>query len=202
MKEQKKNSKIDELPTNFKELIESKEGFKLFSNYVSDNFGTNLIQCFNDLIYYKNNQQEIEEEILNLYCKKDSNKCCIYDPDFRLKIMNEKGKPIENWYKTLYDHIYRILSLEYCPRFINSNTWREFLNLNFIKEETLKFNDLYTIKSIDKRKSFFSEKFEILSVSNILTSDIFKSKRIMSTKLNIETQYIKVFKKKFFVFFF
>jgi hypothetical protein len=185
IKQQKKNS-MASIPMNFQELIDSVEAFKLFSNFVSENFGANYIQCFHELLEFKKNKkEELIPNIIDSYCKKDSQKICLFNPKTRSNIIDVKGKIQLDWFDTLYYHIYDILSYEYFTRFINSNIWRNYIKLNFKKEKDLKFDDLYKINQIEKQTSSLSEKVEILKVSNKLTSELFRAKRIISSKSHI-----------------
>eukprot|EP01080_Neovahlkampfia_damariscottae_P009113 gene9113-1203_t len=182
-----KEKEKTKFPMNFDELITSKEAFKLFSNFVHENFGENYIECFNHVLYYKSQtnldiktQSFLITRIMERYCQFGSPKLCIFNSTVRDKIW--KNELQKDWCQELYDFLYKILSHEYYSRFINTIVWKDYVNSNFTKEKDCKFEDLYQIKQIESEHDSFSEKVQVLSVVNKLTVEPFKAKRIVSSK--------------------
>jgi hypothetical protein len=194
---EKNESKQMKLPKNFDELILSREAYKLFSNFVSDNFGGNYIECFNHLLYLEKQDQNdligikfLNIKILDTYCKLNSIKLCIFNSKIRDQIWFS-GQAQLDWSSVLYKYLYKILSYEYYSRFVNTMVWKDYVNSNFTKEKDCKFDELYYVKKIEHENQCFSETVQILSVVNKLTLEPFTAKRIISTKSISKTEAIQ-----------
>eukprot|EP01080_Neovahlkampfia_damariscottae_P009077 gene9077-1172_t len=178
-------------PKDFETLINRKDAKKLFKNFVIQHFGKNYIDCFGHLIEYKNKKTvELSKKLLQ-YCLVSSEKNIIFHPKIRAKIIDTNQKFRDNWYDLLFKFVFDILSNEYYPRFINSKSWKNYLNLNYSIDKKL-FEDVYIIKKIVKETESFFETTQILTVQNKLTNETFTGKRVffVATKNSNEKKFL------------
>eukprot|EP01080_Neovahlkampfia_damariscottae_P009078 gene9078-1173_t len=188
---------IDVAPQNFESLLQIQEAKKLFANYVIHHFGEHLINCYDDLLEYNEHSTiELSEKILN-YCIPTSGMNIIFNPDFREKILSSNNKFKENGTEWLLKFVSDILSKEFYPRFINSKSWKNYLNLNFSNDRK-SFEDVYNVKKILKVTESFLETNQLLSVENKVTHEIFTAKRIFfaATKNHVEQNYLDLVEHK------
>eukprot|EP01080_Neovahlkampfia_damariscottae_P003468 gene3468-6117_t len=173
MIKEKKEIKKNTFPTCFDELILDKDSFNIFSTFVYECFGSNYIECWELLKEYKiEKSKEIKLKLLN-YCKLNSNKNLIHDPNIRDKILL-KDKTIKGWNDILYSFIYHILSFEYYSRFINSKSWKNYSESHLRKNKN-HFKEIYEIQKIEKK--FQITQNEIYTVKNLITMESFKGKK-------------------------
>eukprot|EP01080_Neovahlkampfia_damariscottae_P011365 gene11365-4533_t len=178
-------------PKTFEDLINRNETKKLFSSFVIHHFGKYYIECFDDLIEYNDKKSlELLKKIQN-YCLITSDENIILNAKFRSKIVDINQKFRDNWYDLLFKFVFDILSNEYYPRFINSKSWKNYLNLNYSKDKKL-FEDVYIIKKIVKETESFFETTQILTVQNKLTNETFTGKRVFfaATKNSNEKKFL------------
>jgi hypothetical protein len=180
-----KNSLI-KFPTTFDDLIADEDSFNLFSSFVSECFGSQYIECWNDLKKYMTSPTtDLKNQLLN-YCKLSSPKHLLHNPDIRKDIFKEKA--VHGWDEVLYSYIYKILANEYYPRFINSKSWKNFCESYFVENENLKFRELYEILSVEKK--FQISKIEHYIVKNNITSESFKAKKkVFKEKSELQNQF-------------
>ena len=172
-------------PKNFDELIKTNEEFIIFSNFVSDCFGKEFIECWLLLNEYsKKKSKELLSDLMNI------SKNLIKSEEIRMKIL-KKDKIQMDWFDIFYQYIYNILSNEFYPRFIHSRIWKNYIETNF-KKLNLKFEDLYSISKIEKEISILSEKSQYLVVTNFSTNENFKCKKIVSNTELLKSQARKV----------
>eukprot|EP01080_Neovahlkampfia_damariscottae_P003208 gene3208-5524_t len=177
--------KKSKFPKNFNELTQTIEEFKIFSNFVSDNFGDDFIQCWLLLTdYSKKPTKELLNELMNLSTS------LIKNSEIREKI-KKKDKPQMDWYDVFYAYIHGILSNEFYPRFVHSRIWKNYIETTF-KKLNLKFEDLYEISKIEKEISILSENAQYLIVNNFSTNESFKAKRVVSNSDLLKSQAKKL----------
>eukprot|EP01080_Neovahlkampfia_damariscottae_P003289 gene3289-5730_t len=190
VQQEEKNEIFKMIPLTFDQLLESKEAYKLFRNFIIDGFGKNYVDCFeeiNDFSRELKDPGKMKSKALNIieqYCKANSPRICIFSPQIRENII-AKDKLTTNWFTVLRQLIYDILSKEYYPRFMNSIIWKDFVHSNFKKESKgFKFHDLYKIDKIKEKEETLSESYEIFTVKNKLTNEIFLGKKIITSENN------------------
>jgi hypothetical protein len=178
-------------PENFDELIVSEGAMKLFSTFVIENYGKSYIECFEELKKIKDSFEEDSKNILE-FLNPTSLKNCVHNVDVRKTIMLN-SKLQKDWYDTLCQHIYHILKSEYYSRFVNSMTWRNYTKMTNERKRSIdSFEGMYHVRNIEKSYDSFTENVEILLVTNKLTSEQFRARRIIATKSQIEEKRIDV----------
>eukprot|EP01080_Neovahlkampfia_damariscottae_P003325 gene3325-5764_t len=174
-------------PDTFNEIIDNQEAFKLFSNFVSNTvFGSQYIDCWNDLKdYEKNNSKRKILKILG-YVKENSSHNFLHNPEIRKRIViNDKLQP--GGFEAFLDYVHDILAYEYYPRFKYTKIWKNYHNAKAPKNLDLKFKDMYTVIQIDKEISSFDCKIQHMIVQHKVTAEMFKAKKIIS----LDKKFIK-----------
>jgi hypothetical protein len=174
------------VPKDFDELIKSKEALKPFKNFVSESYGKNYIECFVELLsipreeVYKNDSalKRIKyQKLIDRYCKVNSPHMIIFDPSIRGKILVKDEKISPDWYNQLYKVVFDVLSAEFYPRFINTVSWKEFVNIHSQLKIDHKFDDVYSVEEILT--------MNMMLVRNKSTYESFIARKFIETKENI-----------------
>eukprot|EP01080_Neovahlkampfia_damariscottae_P005612 gene5612-9429_t len=194
--QKEKQEVVDEedlLPATFDQLLKSKVEHQLFTKYVSNTFGRDYIECYHDIQEYEKTKDEIVfRDIERIYCKKFGSHFVVHNPTVYEEIMHEEFN--DDSIEELKSYLYRILYEEYYPRFVNSQIWKDHIHLSVSLKKDTKFQNRYTIIQKEKEDKTFT-KTELLTVKHKLSGEIFKAKKIVSSKTFLSKQSIEYLEK-------
>jgi hypothetical protein len=174
------------VPKTFNQLIQTKNEFQLFTKFVSNSFGRDYIDCFNDILEFeKNFDLNLLTNIEKIYCERYGKHCVISDPILFESLRNNFNL------ETLKEYLHNILNVEFYQRFIHSRLWKDYVHTATFtpSQKNSSFENAYKI--VSQEEVSFS-KIQLMMVTHRLTGEIFRAKKKFGSKNNLANLSIKV----------